>query len=158
VGVAPLEFRTAIQRIREDAKAYPLWFISRGLTTSNIKEAKMAEDHTIEGKVTFVGTMSEFHSPELGYNARFRVRVHGSCKPPTGSPIVSDVGDHWLIIRSGRMDGAYAHNSANLINAYDTLLTAFTTKKTIRIDGLSRCHSLLADEWNLWDLQIGISQ
>jgi hypothetical protein len=122
----------------------------------------MAEYHTVEGKVTFLGTMSEHQTPEFGYNAVFRVRVHGTCEPWTGPQPTTYEQDHWLIIRSGRMDGQYAHNSANLINAYSTLLTALTHDKKIRIDGLTRCHSLEystgGTPWNLWELQIGIAQ
>jgi hypothetical protein len=117
----------------------------------------MAEDHTIIGKVTFLGTLGEFYSAEFGYSARFRVRVHGTCKPETGAPVgLTTSADRWLIIRSGRMDGPYAHNNANLVNAYNTLLTAFTHSKTVQIDGLTRCHSLESTEWNLWELQIAI--
>jgi hypothetical protein len=120
----------------------------------------MPEDHTLEGKVTFLGTMSESHTPELGYSAVFRVRVHGTCKPWTGTPLTTYKQDHWLIVRSGRMDGPYAHNIGNLINAYSTLLQALIRDKTVRIDGLPRCHGLEAppSPWNLWELQIGIAQ
>jgi hypothetical protein len=58
------------------------------------------------------------------------------------------------------MDGPYAHNIANLINAHSTLLQALIHDKTIRIDGLPRCHALEAppSPWNLWELQIGIAR
>ena len=35
------------------------------------------------------------------------------------------------------MDGEFAHNSANLRNAYNTLLVAFLTDKNVQIDGCS---------------------
>jgi hypothetical protein len=115
---------------------------------------------TIEGKVLFVGTMSEYHPSGNDYQATIRVKLRGKCTPAGANP--ADQWDFWVHIRSGQMVEPYSHNGPNLINAYNTLLTALTTQKAIRIDGLGNCANVppggLIDNQNLWDLYVGITR
>jgi hypothetical protein len=122
-------------------------------------------DYTIEGKVLFVGTISEFHQGESEYQARLRVKLRGKCSPLSGSPsgVAADSWDFWVHIRSGQIVPPWSHNGPNFINAYNTLLTALTTKKTVRIDGLkTNCGVLppggLLDNEDLWNLSVGIAR
>ncbi len=111
--------------------------------------ASTAQAATTWGKVTFVGTVAETNVNGV-YNARMRIRVSGTCDTD------GVVKDRWVIISSGRMDGAYAHNGVNMKNAYSTLMTALVSGKNVQIDALSTCSNAAAINLNLWSAQIGI--
>jgi hypothetical protein len=98
--------------------------------------AGMASAETVFGKITFLGTMSEEFG--VGTHARFRMRVDRSTCGGDNTPKT-----RWIHVRSGRMDSQFAHNSANLRNAYSTLLVAFMTATTVQIDGVSSCAEVL---------------
>ena len=120
-----------------------------------------AQTHTLEGKVMFVGTMDEYVAGPEDYQAVIRVLVHGKCTPDVPPLGGQQVFDYWVHIRSGKMQPPWSHNGPNLINAYNTFLTALTTKKNIRIDGLTICGSLpggVLDKQNLYGLYVGIAQ
>jgi hypothetical protein len=61
-----------------------------------------------------------------------------------------------MIIKSGRMDGIYAHNSANVRNAYSTLLSALLYCNDVQIDGLPNCSSTQSIPLNLWTGSVGL--
>jgi len=83
------------------------------------------------GNVILVGTFSEEFSD--GFHARLRVRVNGTCDN-------DPVRGLYFIIRSGRVDGAFAHNGVNMKNAYSTLLAALLSGKGVEIqDGFPYC-------------------
>jgi hypothetical protein len=122
-------------------------------------------DYTIEGKVLFVGTIGEVRLGDGGkeYHARLRVKLRGKCSPLSGSPsgVEADAWDFWVHIRSGQMVPPWSHNDPNFINAYNTLLTALTANKKVRIDGLkTNCGVLppggLLDNEDLWNMSVGI--
>lgn len=104
---------------------------------------------SIYGKVTFLGTLSEAY--DNGYHAQFRFRLSNSTCDSNTTP-----GDRWVHVRSGRMDGAFAHNSANLRNAYDTLLNAFLTSKNVQVDGVPNCTTTGVQTLDLWKGNIGM--
>ena len=122
-------------------------------------------DYTIEGQVLFVGTISEVRLGDKKdqYHARLRVKLRGKCSPLSGSPsgVEADSWDFWVHIRSGQIRSPWSHNGPNLINAYNTLLTALTANKNVRIDGLkTNCGNLepggLLDNEDLWNMSVGI--
>jgi hypothetical protein len=87
----------------------------------------------IRGKATFVGTFSEEVSGGT-YSARARVRTFGTCDNDNTPK------ERWVLIRSGRMDGVYVHNSVNMRNIYSTLTAALLSGKSIEIFGVSGCN------------------
>jgi hypothetical protein len=106
---------------------------------------------SVFGKVTFVGTIGEDATATNGYHAQFRFRVSNSTCDS------DNVGkDRWIHVRSGRMDGIFAHNSANFRNAYNTVMTAFLSGKNIQVDGVPSCDSSKTQTINLWSSSIGI--
>lgn len=105
----------------------------------------------INGKVTYVGTMGEYHTSSEGYQATFRFRVSESTCGTDTAP-----KDRWIHVRSGRMDGVYAHNSANLKNAFTTVMTAMLSGKIIEVDGAPDCNATQVQTINLWNSQIGL--
>jgi hypothetical protein len=107
---------------------------------------------TIHGKVTFIGTMPE-DSSDGNYNARVRVRVNGTCE--LDSPSTDPARDYWVEIKSGRMDGIYAHNSVNMKNAYSTLVSSLLSGKSVQIDGLPNCNPD-STVLELWRGQVGL--
>jgi hypothetical protein len=78
------------------------------------------------------------------------VRVHGTC----GTDLTPQ--DRWIVIRSGRMDGIYAHNSVNMKNAYSTLMIALLSDKDVQIDGLPHCSTTEAIFMDLWNSNVGL--
>ena len=108
--------------------------------------AGVASASSAVGKVTFVGTISEENS-DIGYHARLRVRIHGTCDTDTAAV------DRWIVIRSGRTEDIYAHNSVNMRNAYSTLMAALLADKIVQIDGLPQCTDGTMD---LWTGQVGL--
>jgi hypothetical protein len=111
--------------------------------------ADVALASTTVGKVTFVGTIGEDCSD--GCHARLRVRVLGTCDTTD-----TEIKDRWIHIRSGRMDGEFAHNSVNMRNAYSTLMAALLSGKDIQIDGLPNCSTESAIHIDLWASQVGM--
>ena len=109
--------------------------------------AGVASAASTVGKVTFVGTIGEEYSE--GYHARLRVRVHGTCDTD------ATAADRWIIIRSGRMEDIYAHNSANMRNAYSTLMAALLADKGVQIDGLANCSTTDVISMDLWMDNVG---
>ena len=110
--------------------------------------AGVASAATTWGKVTFVGTISEDNAD--GYHARLRVLVHGTCDTDPA------VADRWIHIRSGRMEDIYAHNSANMRNAYSTLMAALLADKSVQIDGLPHCNPAEVISMDLWIGTVGL--
>lgn len=103
----------------------------------------------ISGKVVFVGTETEDYDGV--YHARLRVRVYGTCD----TDLVPQ--DRWIVIRSGRMDGIFAHNGVNMKNAYSTLLAAILTGKDVLIWGLPNCSTSDAIFMDLWSGTVGLN-
>ncbi len=99
------------------------------------------------GEINYVGVVSELYSG--GYHARFRFRMKDSiCNGVT-------IPSRWVTVKSGRMDGQYVHNQAAFRAAYNTLMTAFLSGKSIQVDNLPSCSS--SDQTlNLWQSQIGM--
>jgi hypothetical protein len=110
--------------------------------------ADVASASTTWGKVTFVGTFTQEYAQ--GYHARLRVRVHGTCDADGAA------ADRWIIIRSGRMDDIYAHNSVNMRNAYSTLMAALLSGKNVQIGGLSDCSMTDVIDMDLWTGDVGL--
>jgi hypothetical protein len=110
--------------------------------------ADVASAATTWGKVTFVGTISEEYSE--GYHARLRVRVHGTCDTD------ATAADRWVHIRSGRVEDIYVHNSANMRNAYSTLMAALLADKSVQIDGLPHCNPAEVISMDLWTGTVGL--
>jgi hypothetical protein len=130
-------------------------FVITFLTVASLLIVR-ADAATIDGKATFVGTMEEVPDGD-GFHAVFHVRVHGTCKPIVPVNWETKKTDYWLEVKSGRMDGKTPHNGPNLINAYSTLLTAFTSNKNVEIIGVNHCQvdgQALSE--SLWRLRIGI--
>lgn len=114
---------------------------------TNLFSARSAAGAAMTGKVTFVGTLKEYHTDSGGYQARFRIRLSDSTCTNQKNP-----KDRWIEVRSGRMDGAYAHNMANVRNAFSVVLAAFLSGKTVQVD-LPTCETVTID---LWSSTIGI--
>lgn len=102
------------------------------------------------GKVKFVGTIQEANDNGT-YSARFRFKLTDSTCTDSSTPKT-----RWFSVRSGRMDGKFAHNAVNTKNAYQTLLTAFLTDANIQIDGIPTCSNDKTIEIDLWNSAIGI--
>lgn len=113
--------------------------------------AQPAWAERISGEVSYIGTQSEYHTADSGYQAVFRFRVSNSTCGNDNTP-----RDRWLHVRSGRMDGAFAHNAANLKNAYSTVMTSLLTGKIIEIDGVPGCDAAQVQTINLWQAAIGL--
>ncbi|MFH2046515.1 MAG: hypothetical protein ABIK92_15355 [Pseudomonadota bacterium] len=102
------------------------------------------------GKVKFVGTIQEANDNGI-YSARFRFKLTDSTCTESSIPKT-----RWFTVKSGRMDGKFAHNAVNTKNAYQTLLTAFLTDANIQIDRISTCSNDKTIEIDLWNSAIGI--
>jgi hypothetical protein len=106
---------------------------------------------TVDGKVTFVGSMEEHVTGAGELYARFQVRVSGS---------LCDGGsarDRWIIFRSGRMDGAYAHNLANTRNAFTAAMGAFLSGRNLEVvNGGISCSSTSPQTVSLWGTRVGV--
>ena len=109
----------------------------------------MASAETVIGKIWFLGTLSEESAG--GFHARFRM---GIAESTCGGDVTPT--NRWIHVRSGRMDGEFAHNSANLRNAYGTLLVAFVTGKRVQIDGVQSCDASAPQTIDLWVSSIGV--
>ena len=48
------------------------------------------------------------------------------------------------------MEDIYAHNSANMRNAYSTLMAALLADKSVQIDGLPNCSTTRTISMDLW--------
>ena len=104
---------------------------------------------SVFGKVAFVGTIGEYTAPNEGLHAQLRVRISESTCTGDNNPT-----ERWIHIRSGRMDGQFAHNSANFRNAFSLLMAAFLAGKTVQIDGVPNCNA--SNTINLWSSQVGM--
>lgn len=111
--------------------------------------AGTASAESVYGKINFLGTISEEF--DAGFHARFRMRVAQSTCGSDPTPT-----DRWIHVRSGRMDGEFAHNSPNLRNAYSTLLVAFLTGNNVQIDNVPSCDASVVQTIDLWGSNIGI--
>lgn len=110
-----------------------------------------ANAETVIGKVTFVGTIGEYTAENEGYQAQFRFRVGESTCGNDKQP-----RERWIVARSGRMEGAFAHNFANTRNAYSTVMAAFLASKGIQIDGVPSCDASKTQTIPLWKSNIGM--
>jgi hypothetical protein len=99
------------------------------------------------GKVDFIATGGE--TIDNGYHATFPLRITGKC----GSRSVQNLT---INVRSGRMDGQYAHNSANFRNAYNTAITALLTDKTVQLGPVDKCSN--GAPLDLWGGGLGMYQ
>lgn len=104
---------------------------------------------SVYGKVTFIGTIGEYHNANEGYHAQLRFRVSDSTCTNANTP-----KERWIMIRSGRMDDKFVHNEANFRNAFSLLMAAFLSGKGVQIDGLPNCND--HNTINLWSSQIGM--
>jgi hypothetical protein len=144
---APMMFLPRGLRLKKKALPTVLGVIMC-LVTPGLSQKGLASE--ILGKVTFVGTFPE-DSSDGTYHARLRVRINGTCDSDTS------VKDRWLIIRSGRMDGIYAHNAANMKNAYSTLTSALLSGKSVQIDyNATNCSTTSAINLDLWSSFVGM--
>jgi hypothetical protein len=84
------------------------------------------------GTVTFLGTTSE-EAVSGGLGTTFRVRIRGTC----GTDAVAK--DRWVGFHTYRTDGTNNHNDVTTRNAYNTLLAAFLSGRSVQIDGLDQC-------------------
>ncbi len=101
------------------------------------------------GRVTFLGTIPE-EVASGAYGAQFRIRVFGTCDNDTVAK------ERFIHVRTGRMDGAFAHNATNARNAYSTLLAASLAGKAVQIDGIANCSTTAAIDMALWAGFIGL--
>ena len=104
---------------------------------------------TLHGRVTFVGTLGEHHNGSDGYQAQFRFRLADSTCTNQSQPM-----ERWIEVKSGRMEGDFAHNDANTRNAFSVLLAAFLSGKMVQIDGVPNCNA--SNTIHLWSSNIGI--
>jgi hypothetical protein len=118
-------------------------------TVASVLSAGVASASSVVGKVKFLGTMSE-DSSGGAYSARLHVRVSGTCDSDTS------IKDRWVEIRSGPMDGIFAHNSVNMRNAYSTLLSALLSGNSVVIDELPNCSTTSAIPLALWVGRVGL--
>jgi hypothetical protein len=114
-----------------------------------VLSAGVASASSTWGKAIFVGTFVEDNSDGV-FHARLRVRINGTCDTDTVAQ------DRWIIIRSGRTDGIFAHNSVNMKNAYSTLMIALLSDKNVQIDGLPHCSTTEAIFMDLWNSNVGL--
>lgn len=105
---------------------------------------------TVYGKVTFVGTYSEFVENN-NYHSQFRFRVSQSTCGNDTAP-----KERWIHVKSGRMDGKFIHNMANFRNAYSTVLSAFLAGKGVQVDAVPSCDASKVQTINLWNAWIGM--
>ena len=117
----------------------------------SVLSAGVASAASLVGKVTFVGTIDEDNSGGA-YSARLRVRLNSTCM----GDIDTSPKDRWVIIRSGRMDGVFAHNGVNMRNAYSTLLSALLSGNSVQIDGLPNCNTTSTISLDLWVGTVGV--
>ncbi len=118
-------------------------------STAFASSAALAE--RIKGKVTYIGTQPQHQEPNQAYYAVFRFRVSESTCGNDTTPKT-----RWVHVRSGRMDDAFAHNSANFKNAYSTVMTSFLSGTTIEVDGAPNCDAAKIQTVNLWSAGIGL--
>lgn len=115
--------------------------------------SKNALAASVSGKVNFVGTVKEYTASNEGLHAQLRIRVSDStCK--SGSNQTGQPTERWITIKSGRMDGQFAHNSANFRNAFSLLMAAFLSGKSVQIDGVPNCNA--GNTISLWSSQVGM--
>lgn len=108
---------------------------------------------SIYGTVGFVGTINQYTASNEGYQAQLRVKVvNSTCKTNTGEN--NQPTDRWIGIRSGRMDGQFAHNSVNFRNAFSLLMAAFLSGKMVQIDGPLNCNT--SNTIDLWSSTVGM--
>lgn len=102
---------------------------------------------TLRGRVTRVAILPEIVDvPGQVYQAQVRVRLTNStCNG-------ADVLTRTITIRSGRMEGVYAHNSASIRNAFDMLMTAYLSNKIVVIENVPTCDA--TSTINLWAASI----
>lgn len=127
-----------------------LWILVGALVLGSFAAAPQASAATVQGKVTFVGTMSEVSANGV-LQMRFRFRVANS----TCTGVSGTAPTRWIIVHSGLMSEPLSHNQANTRSAYSTLLAAFLAGKSVQIDGVPSC-STSDQQINLWTSNIGI--
>lgn len=109
---------------------------------------------SVYGRVTFIGTTGQtFDTNDSTYHANFRFRVSESTC--TGDQTSKE---RWIIVKSGRMDAPFQHNSANFKNAYNTVMSGFLARTVthIQVDNVPSCDAGAAQFINLWESQIGL--
>lgn len=104
------------------------------------------------GTVNFLGTTGEFREANGVRHARFRFRVIESVCGSDQAP-----KERWVLVKSGRMDGDFQHNSANFRNAYNTVMSALLARTvfSIQVD-VPDCDATRAQEVNLPSAAIGL--
>lgn len=109
-------------------------------------------DETVSGNVSFVGTYGEYKEANANrYHAQFRIRLSNSTCGSDTTP-----RERWLHVRSGRMDGIFAHNAANFRNAYNSAMTALLADLKVQIDGVPSCDASKSQTIDLWGGRIGV--
>ena len=116
---------------------------------------------TATGTVKSLEILPEFIDQASAFHNQLSVRIEGICvdSGPGGSydpPIVVQ-NDGSIIIRSGRMDGLFAHNAANFQNTFNLLLTALNEGHQVSISDLPECDPGDGKTIELWKSRISIS-
>ncbi len=119
----------------------------------------MAEIYA-SGVVKSIETWPEFVDQGGGYHNQLSVVIEGACidTGPGGSyesPIaVQNNGS--ILIRSGRMDGRYAHNSENFRSSFELLMTSLREGLKVSIGDLPSCEDGGGKTINLWTSRLRI--
>lgn len=112
----------------------------------------VASAEGVLGTVTFVGTTGEFREPSGVHHAQFRFRVSESVCGSDQTP-----KDRWILVRSGRMDGSFQHNSANFRNAYNTVMSGLLARTVLGIQfDVPDCDATKGQVVNLPNAAIGL--
>lgn len=128
-----------------------LWVLIGALILGSFAAAPQASAATASGKVTFVGTMSEVTANGF-LQMRFRFRLTNSVCGTSTTPAPT----RWIIVHSGYVGEPTTHNMANTRAAYNTLLAAFLSGKSVQVDGVASCNAAVDQQINLWTSMIGI--
>jgi hypothetical protein len=106
----------------------------------------------LTGTVNFLGTTGEFREANGVHHARFRFRVIESVCGSDQTP-----KERWVLVKSGRMDGDFQHNSANFRNAYNTVMSALLARTVLSIQlDVPDCDATRTQEVNLPSGAIGL--
>jgi hypothetical protein len=119
------------------------------LATVTMAPPAMAAGANLYGRLDYLGTESEL--VEGGYQARIRIRLVNSVCSTDPAPKM-----RWIVINSGRMDGQYAHNLANIQNVMQVLLKAFDSAYEIELLNVSSCDDSKPLTVNAWSSFIGV--
>jgi len=113
------------------------------------------------GQITSFEILPEHIDQANAFHNQLSVRIEGLCidSGPGDSydPSIAVQNDGSIIIRSGRMDGLFAHNAANFQNTFNLLITALNEGHQVLIGGLPECDAGDGKTVELWKSRISIS-